>query len=81
MKTNIKNKALRISPKHETLIIKANTRNSSILTPWHLKHDQISVIKEWKSPYLMPSKYQNYSIINQIIENFSDDVTLKFKIN
>ena len=46
MKTNINNKVLRISPKGGTLLIKANTKTSSILTPKPLKHDQISRIME-----------------------------------
>ena len=57
MKTNVNNKVLKISPKGETLLIKANTINSSVLTPKPLKHDQISFIEEWKLPELIPLKY------------------------
>ena len=56
-KTHIKNKALRISLKDETLLIEVNTWISSVLTLNPLKYVQISFIEEWKLPKLMPSKY------------------------
>ena len=46
MKTNINNKALKISPKGETLLIEGNTINSLVLTTKPLTYDQISFIEE-----------------------------------
>ena len=79
MKTNINIKALKVSPKNETLLLEANTRTSSILTPKPLKHDQISFLEEWKLPDILPLKHLDSSTLNQIIENPSDKVTLKLK--
>ena len=78
MKTNTNIKSLRVSPKNEIVLIKGNTRNSSVLTLKPLRHDQFSILEEWKLSELMPPKYKESSAINQIIKEPLGDVTLRF---
>ena len=66
MKTNINIKALKISPKGETLLMEVNAKTFSILTPKPLTYDQILFIEEWKLEDMLPLKYQDCSSINQV---------------
>ena len=48
--------------------MEANIKNSSVVILKPLKHNRISFIEKWKLLDLMLLKYQDCSIINQIIE-------------
>ncbi len=71
MSTNINPKAIRHSPKNETLLIEANTKHANIQTPKLLQWNQINLPNEWILS--KANEAQNVTPITQPVKTEKDE--------
>ena len=78
MHTNLSPKALRTSPKYQTLLTEANTEYSNTFTPKMLSWNQITHNPRWNLEGAFKPSIENPKL-TQIVENEDKSVEIQFQ--